>query len=151
MSRNDGFLAEVARKHDATIWEVALRWNVQRGVVVIPSSTNRVHVVANLNAGSGLCGDANAPRNFQLDADDMGRIGEDCESGSRRFPDVIGMWPETSGRLARTAGKVLEWYLDRVFFPIVGAQDAISWRRWWVKRKQCAVESRDVDEDAACK
>jgi len=43
-------LAAVADAHDATSAQVALAWQVDRGVVPIPSSTDPDHVVANLAA-----------------------------------------------------------------------------------------------------
>jgi alcohol dehydrogenase (NADP+) len=43
-------LSAVAGEHDATPAQVALAWQVDRGIVPIPSSTNPDHVVSNLAA-----------------------------------------------------------------------------------------------------
>jgi len=45
-------LAEIAADRDLSPAGVVLAWNVTRGVVPIPSSTDPAHVVANLEAGS---------------------------------------------------------------------------------------------------
>jgi 2,5-diketo-D-gluconate reductase A len=40
-------LAEIARKHSKTVGQVVLRWNVQRGIVVIPKSTHKERILEN--------------------------------------------------------------------------------------------------------
>jgi 2,5-diketo-D-gluconate reductase A len=42
-------LAEIAKQHGKTAGQVVLRWNVQRGIVVIPKSTHKERIVENLN------------------------------------------------------------------------------------------------------
>lgn len=42
-------LAEIAKTHDKTIAQVVLRWNVQRGVVVIPKSVHKNRIEENLD------------------------------------------------------------------------------------------------------
>jgi 2,5-diketo-D-gluconate reductase A len=42
-------LAEIAKKHNKTIAQVCLRWHYQRGVVTIPRSQNKAHMIENLN------------------------------------------------------------------------------------------------------
>jgi 2,5-diketo-D-gluconate reductase A len=42
-------LAEIAKQHGKTVGQVVLRWNVQRGIVVIPKSTHKERIVENLN------------------------------------------------------------------------------------------------------
>lgn len=58
-----GIIQDVATKHGVSQYQVILRWTLQRGVAVIPMSTNREHQTENLD----LMG-------FHLDVDDMARI-----------------------------------------------------------------------------
>ena len=43
----DGMLKEIAAAHGKTVGQVLLRWNVQRGVVVIPKSTHEERIAEN--------------------------------------------------------------------------------------------------------
>lgn len=56
-------LTEIAAKHKKTVGQVVLRWNVQRGVVVIPKSVHKERMEENLNIWD-----------FSLDDDDMKKI-----------------------------------------------------------------------------
>ena len=56
-------LTEIAEKHKKTVGQVVLRWNVQRGVVVIPKSVHKERMEENLNIWD-----------FSLDNDDMKKI-----------------------------------------------------------------------------
>ena len=56
-------LHEIAGKHGRTVPQVILRWNVPRGVAVIPKTVRRERMVENL-----------AIWDFALDTDDMARI-----------------------------------------------------------------------------
>ncbi|HZY71136.1 MAG TPA: aldo/keto reductase [Thermoplasmata archaeon] len=58
-------LVEIARAHDATPAQVALRWNLQRDVVVIPKSSRRGRIAENAGA-----------LDFSLSDKDVGRIDE---------------------------------------------------------------------------
>lgn len=42
-------LAEIAGQYGKTVGQVVLRWNVQRGVVVIPKSTHQERIIENFN------------------------------------------------------------------------------------------------------
>lgn len=42
-------LKEIAAKHNKSVGQVILRWNVQRGVVVIPKSTHKERIIENVN------------------------------------------------------------------------------------------------------
>ena len=52
-SRNEIFsnptLAEVGKKYNKSIAQVCLRWHFQRGVVAIPRSSQKAHIIENLN------------------------------------------------------------------------------------------------------
>ena len=45
----DKTLAAIAKAHGVTPVQVILRWNLQRGVVVIPGSSNPKHIRENLD------------------------------------------------------------------------------------------------------
>lgn len=45
----DGMLQEIAAAHSKTVGQVVLRWNVQRGVVVIPKSVHKERIEENFN------------------------------------------------------------------------------------------------------
>lgn len=57
-------LTEIGQAHGKTAAQVALRWNTQRGVVVIPKSIHRERMEQNLNIWD-----------FTLTGDEMARIG----------------------------------------------------------------------------
>ena len=59
----DPVLTEIAAKHGKSVAQVILRWDIQRGVAVIPKSVHRERLVENL-----------AIWNFALDAGDLARI-----------------------------------------------------------------------------
>ena len=56
-------LSEIAKKHGKTPAQVILRWNIERGVIVIPKSVHKEHMEENL-----------AIWDFALDAEDMDKI-----------------------------------------------------------------------------
>lgn len=45
----DEILANIASKYDKSVAQVVLRWNIQRGIVVIPKSTRKERIEENLN------------------------------------------------------------------------------------------------------
>lgn len=59
----DPTLTEIAAKHGKTVAQVILRWDIQRGVAVIPKSVHRERLVENLDIW-----------NFELDAGDVAKI-----------------------------------------------------------------------------
>lgn len=59
----DPVIQEIAQQHGTTPAQVALAWAMQQGYAVIPSSTKRANLQANLEA-----------QRLQLTADDMARI-----------------------------------------------------------------------------
>ena len=56
-------LTDIAKKHDVTVSQVILRWNLQKGVVVIPGTENPDYVKENLDVFD-----------FELSAEEMNRI-----------------------------------------------------------------------------
>ena len=47
---NDSLLLDIAAQHQASSAQIALAWALQKGFAVIPSSTKREHLIANLQA-----------------------------------------------------------------------------------------------------
>ncbi|AEM21895.1 oxidoreductase, aldo/keto reductase family protein [Brachyspira intermedia PWS/A] len=62
---NDKVLKDIAKKHNKSVAQIILRWNLQRGVIVIPGSSNRSHIIENTEI-----------YDFELSDDDMQRISE---------------------------------------------------------------------------
>ena len=59
----DPVLTEIAARHGKSVAQVILRWDIQRGVAVIPKSVHRERLVENL-----------AVWDFALNADDLAKI-----------------------------------------------------------------------------
>ncbi|ACN82780.1 oxidoreductase, aldo/keto reductase family protein [Brachyspira hyodysenteriae WA1] len=62
---NDKVLKDIATKYNKSVAQIILRWNLQRGVIVIPGSSNREHIIENTEIYE-----------FELSDDDMKRISE---------------------------------------------------------------------------
>ena len=79
-SRDRDVLDAIAARHDKTPAQVALRWHVQQGLIVIPKSTSLARVAENA-----------AVFDFELTATDMGEIAQ-LETGERtgKHPDELG-------------------------------------------------------------
>lgn len=60
---NDPLLLDIAAQHQASSAQIALAWALQQGFAVIPSSTKREHLIANLRA-----------QEIQLTKDEMAAI-----------------------------------------------------------------------------
>jgi diketogulonate reductase-like aldo/keto reductase len=81
----DKMLMAIADKYQKTVAQVMLRWNIQRGVVVIPKSTHLNRITENINVFD-----------FVLNEDEMKQISslDQCYSGSRAKhfdPDFVRM------------------------------------------------------------
>ncbi|MEV5827338.1 aldo/keto reductase [Spirillospora sp. NPDC052242] len=72
---DDPALAEIGRAHGRTPAQVALRWSLQLGNVVIPKSVTPSRIAENIDVFG-----------FELTEDDMKRIGE-MDQGTRVGPD----------------------------------------------------------------
>ena len=59
----DSILSKIAEKYGKTVAQVVLRWNIQRGVVIIPKSVHKNRMVENISIWD-----------FELAQDDMGSI-----------------------------------------------------------------------------
>lgn len=68
-------LAAIARKHNKTIAQVCLRWHFQRGIVAIPRSQNKAHIIENLNIFD-----------FELDKKDLETIAP-LDLNKTQFPE----------------------------------------------------------------
>lgn len=62
---NNEVLLEIAKNHNVSVAQVILRWNLQRGVVVIPGSSNPSHIKENTQV-----------YHFELTSDEMEKIKE---------------------------------------------------------------------------
>lgn len=68
-------LAAIAQKHNKSVAQVCLRWHYQRGIVVIPRSTQKAHIAENL-----------AIFDFSLDDSDLASI-RTLDLNSTQFPE----------------------------------------------------------------
>ena len=80
---DDPVLIEIAKKHHKTTAQVILRWNIERGVVVIPKSTNAQRIIDNANI-----------YDFQLTTDQQAAIAALDKATGR-----IGPEPKTMSRV----------------------------------------------------
>ena len=60
-------LTGIGRKYGKTAAQVALRWNIQRGVVVIPKSIHKERMVQNMNVWNFTLTDADMAEIAKLD------------------------------------------------------------------------------------
>ncbi|OHX15739.1 2,5-didehydrogluconate reductase B [Chromobacterium amazonense] len=77
----DPVLQDIARKHGATAAQVALAWQLQQDIAVIPSSTKRANLAANLKVLT-----------LRLDDADMARIAKLEDGGRIADPDFAPAW-----------------------------------------------------------
>ena len=78
-------VAGLATKHGVSSTAIVLRWNVQRGVVVIPRSGSSAHIAENLEATTGPV----------LSAADMEQMGT-MDSGTRLTRDWVCVFEGTA-------------------------------------------------------
>ena len=86
-------LKEIAAKHGKSVAQVILRWLIQRGIVVIPKSSNPARLAENL-----------AVFDFELDSQDMDAIKSLDQGGGFALPEsadaferVLNMWEKMFG------------------------------------------------------
>jgi len=81
---NDSLLLDIAAQHQASSAQIALAWALQKGFAVIPSSTNREHLIANLRA-----------QKIQLTADEMAAIAKLDRNAREVNPKQLApLWDE---------------------------------------------------------
>lgn len=68
-------LTEIGAKHGKSVAQITLRWLYQRGIVAIPRTSNREHMIENINIFD-----------FELDEEDMERISK-LDTGKSQFPE----------------------------------------------------------------
>lgn len=61
----DETIVKIAKKHNKTPAQIALRWNVQRGIIVLPKSVHKERIHENINIFD-----------FKLDDEDMKEINQ---------------------------------------------------------------------------
>lgn len=81
---DDATVAGVAKKHGKSLAQTIIRWHLQQGLIVIPKSTHRERMVENFDV-----------LGFELDADDMAKIGGLDQGGKGR----VGADPATAAFL----------------------------------------------------
>lgn len=82
-------IAEIAQKYGKTSAQVMLRWHIQRGIVVIPKSTNKERMAENFDVFD-----------FTLTAEDMAAIS--------------ALDKETSSFFSHQDPKMVEWFVNMV-------------------------------------
>jgi len=68
-------LQEIAKKHNASIPQVAIKWLLQRGLIALPKSVHENRIISNFES-----------LNVELDSDDMAEIRK-LNNARRLFPD----------------------------------------------------------------
>jgi len=72
-------MLKIAKKHGKSTAQVALRWNTQRGVIILPKSVHKERLRENINIFD-----------FELDEQDMKEIDELQNFKKKRFVDPLG-------------------------------------------------------------
>lgn len=81
---NDPVLLDIAAQHQASSAQIALAWALQQGFAVIPSSTKREHLIANLTA-----------QEIQLTKDEMVEIAKLDRNAREINPEQLApLWDE---------------------------------------------------------
>jgi diketogulonate reductase-like aldo/keto reductase len=68
-------MTEIAKKHNRTVPQIAIRWLMQRNIVVLPKSINKDRIESNFNVFD-----------FSLDESDMTSIRKQ-NNGTKLFPE----------------------------------------------------------------
>ena len=72
---NNQILADIGKKYNKSIAQVCLRWHYQRGIVAIPRSSQKAHMIENLDIFD-----------FELDKTDMQTIAK-LDLNNTQFPE----------------------------------------------------------------
>lgn len=75
----DGVIVDIAKNHDKSSAQVLIKWGLQRGLVVIPKTTNPDRIKENFEAQS-----------FELREEEMNKISS--LNKNQRFVDPINFW-----------------------------------------------------------
>lgn len=86
-------VTRIARHHEVSAASVILRWNVQRGVAVIPKSVTPSRIVSN----------AQEPLRFQLDAAEVEALGALADGTRYCNSPWATSWPRSWGQRAASA------------------------------------------------
>mmetsp|Transcript_7696 Transcript_7696/g.10703 ORF Transcript_7696/g.10703 Transcript_7696/m.10703 type:complete len:337 (+) Transcript_7696:228-1238(+) len=121
----DARLFAVARMLNRTHFDIALRWNLDRGVIVIPKSKNPSNIKRNLNT----------VHMSPLSEHDH-RLILQCETGRRRFPDLVGVWPSTCHPIVRYIFKPLLSSIFNIIVFIVGHINIVAIAERQAKRRE---------------
>lgn len=122
----DVILWAAANMHQVSVSRLALRWNLERGVCVIPRSANPDHVRDALRAAAG-------PR---LSKDDAALLARSRPPGRRRFPDLIGVWPASANVAWRLLGLGLHFVCSVLF--LVCSIDVVATAKRRAVRREAA-------------
>ena len=116
---SDHRLFTIARMRNCTVYDVVLRWHLDRGVIVIPKSSKPENVKRNLDV-----------LKMKPLADHDHTLITQCHTGYRRAPDLIAIWPSTAHPLVRWILAPLIVTIMRivllVFRPIFGPVDLVA-------------------------
>ncbi len=67
---SDETLIKIAEKHNKSVAQIILRWNIERGVIVIPGSSNPEHILENISIFDFQLTDEEMEAIFKLNRDE---------------------------------------------------------------------------------
>lgn len=126
VSSRSSALSTVAKNRGCSEAQIAIRWNLDRGVAVVPRSSR--HVRENLE------------RVDPLD-DDETRLVDACDTSQRRFPDLVGVWPATARTPAKLFGKLLSFF-SRIIFLIFPKVELVQLSKQAADRREVRAAQR---------
>ena len=133
----DQVLWTTANMHQVSVPRMALRWNLERGVCVVPRSANPEHVRDCLDAAAGP----------KLPKADVELLTRSRPEGRRRFPDVIGVWPASASVVCRLLG----WWLHVLFSVLfrVCSVDVVALAKRRAIKREATYAAFVKERDAA--